>query len=204
MSTLARFKGSPFFQRRRPVNKMDVAPRSSREGTRGLVEVFTGEGKGKTSAALGLVLRAVGHGLGVHIIFFMKGEFPYGEQKALAQLPGVSLERFGSLEFVDPARVKEEERQEARRALEAASRALHGGQYDVVVLDEVLVAAAWGLVEVEEVARLIREKPAAVDLVLTGRYADPCLVELADMVTEMKEVRHPYRRGQLSRLGIDY
>lgn len=166
--------------------------------------MFTGNGKGKTTAALGIALRALGHGLKVHIIFFMKGEFPYGEQTSLTCLPGLSFERFGSLEFVDPLHVKEEEKAQARQALEASRRAVCSGQYDVVVLDEVLVASAWGLVAVEEVAQLVREKPEKLDLVLTGRYADTRLVELADLVTEMKEVKHPYRKGILSRQGIDY
>lgn len=167
------------------------------------MEVFTGEGKGKTSAALGIALRALGHGLRVCIIFFMKGEFPYGEQRALAQLPGIHMKKFGQLTFVDPHNVKDEERKEAEKALEAARQAILGG-YDLVILDEVNVAAAWGLVDVEEVVRLIEEKPAEVSLLLTGRYAPPRILELADMVTEMVEVKHPFRQGQLSKRGIDY
>ncbi|MFQ5825778.1 MAG: cob(I)yrinic acid a,c-diamide adenosyltransferase [Dehalococcoidia bacterium] len=169
-----------------------------------LVEVFTGDGKGKTSAALGMVLRAVGHGLRVHIVFFMKGEYPYGEQKALTGLRGVSFSRFGSLEFIDPQRIREEDRAEAHKALEAARRAVMSGHYDLVILDEVNLACAWGLVELEAVAGLIQEKPETVELILTGRRAPPRLLELADVVTEMKEVKHPYRKGVLSRRGVDY
>ena len=186
------------------MNEVTLAPLSTPRSTPGLVELFTGNGKGKTTAALGIAIRALGHGLKVHIVFFMKGEFPYGEQKVLAQLQGLSYERFGSLDFVDPSHVKEEERLQASEALEAARTALNCDLYDVVILDEVLVASAWGLVKVEDVAELIQEKPEMVDLVLTGRYADPRLVELADMVTEMKEVKHPYKKGQLSRQGIDF
>ena len=183
--------------------KRPVPPAIARP-TPGLVELFTGNGKGKTTAALGIALRALGHGLRVHIVFFMKGEFPYGEQTSLACLPGLSFERFGSLEFVDPLHVKDEEKAQARLALEASRRAVRSGQYDVVVLDEVLVASAWGLAPVEEVVQLVKEKPERLDLVLTGRYADERLVELADLVTEMKEVKHPFHKGVLSRQGIDY
>jgi cob(I)alamin adenosyltransferase len=172
--------------------------------TKGLIEIFTGNGKGKTSAALGVVLRALGHGLRVCIIYFMKGDYPYGEQSILSQLPGVSFFRFGQMSFVDPQNIKEEERQQADEALKVAREAMLSGKYDVVVLDEVNIAAAWGLVGVGEVVNLIREKPEGVELILTGRYADSKLIELADVVTEMVEIKHPYRRGMLSRAGIDY
>src|SRR5512136_1345079 len=170
----------------------------------GLVHVFTGDGKGKTSAALGVALRAAGHGIKTHITFFMKGEFPYGEQKTLALLPGVSMARFGSLEFVDPANVKPEEKEQARLALEDARRAIHSGRFDLVILDEVNVAAAWNLIDVRDVLRLIKEKPENVELILTGRYADKDVIANADLVTEMKEIKHPYKKGIPSRKGIDY
>jgi len=170
----------------------------------GLVELFTGNGKGKTSAALGVAIRALGHGLRVHIVYFMKGDYPYGEQKTLSQLPSISFARFGQREFVDPANVKPEEREQARQALEEARRAVLSGEYDLVVLDEVNVAAAWKLVDVEDVIELIKQKPEKVELVLTGRYADEKLIELADLVTEMKEIKHPYRKGITSRKGFEY
>jgi cob(I)alamin adenosyltransferase len=170
----------------------------------GLVEIFTGNGKGKTSAALGVVLRALGHGLRVHIVYFMKGNYPYGEQKVLSQLPNISFTTFGQDNFVDPAKVKPEEREQAKQALEEARRAVLGGEYDLVVLDEVNVAVAWRLVELEEVIELIEQKPEGVELILTGRYADEKLIELADLVTEMREVKHPYQKGITSRRGIDY
>ena len=170
----------------------------------GLVHVFTGDGKGKTSAALGIALRAAGHGLKTHITFFMKGEYPYGEQRTLALLPNISMARFGSLEFVDPANVKPEEREQARLALENARSAVHSGHFDLVILDEVNVAAAWNLIDVKDVIRFIREKPENVELILTGRYADKDVIAIADLVTEMKEIKHPYKKGIPSRKGIDY
>jgi len=170
----------------------------------GLVEIFTGNGKGKTSAALGVVLRASGHGLRVHIIYFMKGNYPYGEQKVLPYLPNISFKTFGQEEFVDPNNVKPEEREQGRQALEEAQRALLSDKYDLVVLDEVNVAVAWKLVDLEEVIKVIEKKPADVELILTGRYASEKLIELADLVTEMTEVKHPYQKGIPSRMGIDY
>jgi cob(I)alamin adenosyltransferase len=172
--------------------------------TNGLVEIFTGEGKGKTSAALGAVIRALGHGLRVYVVFFMKGDFPYGEQKILCQLPNCTVERFGFQEFVDPAHVKPEEKEEARKALKAARKAMLSLKYDLVILDEVNVAAAWKLIDLNEVIKLIHKKPEKVELILTGRYADPKLIELADLVTEMVKVKHPFDKGILSRKGFEY
>ncbi|MBI4284354.1 MAG: cob(I)yrinic acid a,c-diamide adenosyltransferase [Chloroflexi bacterium] len=170
----------------------------------GLVQIFTGDGKGKTTAALGTVLRAVGHGLRVFIVFFMKGEYAYCERPVLAQLPNVKMACFGSLEFVNPRNVKPEEKEQACLALAAAREAMLSGSYDLVILDEVNVAVAWKLVELHEVTRLIKDRPANVELILTGRYADPELVRLADLVTEMLKIKHPYDRGIPARQGIEY
>jgi cob(I)alamin adenosyltransferase len=177
---------------------------SHANSTNGLVEIFTGEGKGKTSAALGAIIRALGHGLRVYIVFFMKGDFPYGEQKILCQLPNCTLERFGFQEFVDPANVKPEEKEEARKALAAARKAMLSLKYDVVMLDEVNVAAAWKLIDVNDVTKLIHDKPENVELILTGRYADPKFIELADLVTDMVKIKHPFDKGIKSRKGFEY
>lgn len=171
---------------------------------KGLVEVFTGNGKGKTSAALGIALRASGHGLRVHIIYFMKGSFPYGEQEVLAKLPNVTFASFGYETFVDPTNVKRQEKDEAKKALEAARKAVLSEKYDIVVLDEVNVAVAWELLDIDEVIKMVENKPEKVELILTGRYAAPKLIELADLVTDMVKVKHPYDKGILSRKGIDY
>jgi cob(I)alamin adenosyltransferase len=172
--------------------------------TSGLVEIFTGSGKGKTSAALGVALRALGHGLRVHIVFFMKGGYPYGERNMLPQLPNVSFQSFGHEHFVDPQNVTAEEREQAREALQAATTAISSGKFDLVVLDEVNVAVAWKLIEVEELLKLIDRKPQNVELILTGRYADQRLIERADLVTEMMEIKHPYQKGIKARKGIEY
>ena len=176
----------------------------SPEPAKGIVQIFTGDGKGKTSAALGTVVRALGQGLKVCIVVFMKGHYPYSEWVFLSRVPDVRIERYGFETFVDPNNVKPEEKEEAAKALESSRKAMLGGEYDLVVLDEVNIAAAWKLVEVDEVIKLIQDKPQNVELILTGRNADIRLVQLADLVTECLNIKHPYDRGIMARKGIDY
>lgn len=171
---------------------------------RGLVQIFTGDGKGKTSAAIGAVIRALGHGLRVYIVFFMKGESPSGERDILSQLPNVTMGSFGSEGFVDPANIKPADKEQARKALAAARQAMLEGNYDMVVLDEVNVAVAFNLVELGEVLKFINDKPERVELILTGRRADSKLVQSADLVTEMLKIKHPYDEGMTARGGIEY
>jgi cob(I)alamin adenosyltransferase len=171
---------------------------------KGLVQVFTGNGKGKTTAALGTILRAIGHGFRVFIIFFMKGNYDYGEFSTLAKLPNVEMASFGFRQLTDPANIKPEEIEQARLALAAARKALLSGNYDLVVLDEVNVALGFKLIELDEVVKLIRDKPPDVELILTGRYADNKIIELADLVTEMVNIRHPFDKGIKARKGIEY
>jgi len=171
---------------------------------RGLVEVFTGDGKGKTSAALGVALRALGHDLKIFIVFFMKGIFPCGEQKTLSQLPNVTFVRFGSETFVDPNNITKADKEEAKKALNAARKAILSNDYDIVILDEINVAAAWKLIDIDEVIKLIQERPEKVELILTGRYANDRLISLADLVTNMTKIKHPYDKGISARKGIDY
>jgi len=169
-----------------------------------LVQIFTGDGKGKTTAAIGAVIRALGHGLRVYVAFFMKGDYPYGERSILSQLPNVTIASFGSRGFIDPANIKPEEKEQAKRALAAAREAMLSGSYDLVVLDEVNLAAAWNLVELDEVLKLIEDKPLGVELILTGRRADSKLVKAADLVTEMLKIKHPYDEGVAAREGVEY
>ncbi len=177
---------------------------SSEPFKRGLIQIFTGDGKGKTTAALGVMLRALGHGLRVCIVAFMKGGYPYGEWEVLSKLPNVQIARFGSETFTDPSNVKPEEKEQAKQALATAREAMLSGDYDLVVLDEVNIAVAWKLVELDEVVKFIHDKPQNVELVLTGRHADAKLVQLADLVTECLKIKHPYDKGIVARRGIDY
>lgn len=178
-------------------------PQSSSK-RRGLVQIFTGDGKGKTTAAIGTVIRALGHGLKVYIAFFMKGDYPYGERKILSALSGVTMASFGSKQFVNPENVKPAEKEQAKQALAAAREAILSGKYDVVVLDEVNLAVDFKLVGLDEVLGLIKAKPAGVELILTGRHADRELVKAADLVTECLKIKHPYDSGVEGREGIEY
>lgn len=171
----------------------------------GRIQVYTGNGKGKTTAALGLALRAAGRGLRTYMAQFLKqGE--YGELLAASRhLAGwVTIEQFGLPDFhhrengVAPAEV-----QAAEAGLAAAEAALTGGQYQIVVLDEVNTLLHFDIVPVAAVLRLLDIKPPAVELVLTGRYAPQALLDRADLVTEMKEVRHYYLAGVQARTGIE-
>jgi cob(I)alamin adenosyltransferase len=171
---------------------------------KGLVQVFTGNGKGKTTAALGTILRAAGHGLKIFIVFFMKGDFDYGEFSTLSKLPNVDKVNFGFRHITDTTSIKPEDIEKVRLALEAAREAVLSGKYDLVVLDEVNVALGFNLIELDEVVKLIEDKPPHLELILTGRYADTKLIELADLVTEMVKVKHPYDKGIKARKGIEY
>ena len=171
---------------------------------RGLIQVYTGDGKGKTTAALGLALRAAGHGLQVYIIQFMKGWPHYGELVSLQHLPNVTLRQFGRPEFVDRENPDPEDIRMAREALEHARQIITGGDYDVVILDEVNVAVDYGLIGLDDLLALLEVKPDHVELVLTGRSAHPEIVKRADLVTEMLAIKHPYNAGVMGRRGIEY
>ena len=171
----------------------------------GLVSIFTGDGKGKTTAAIGSVIRAVGHGLRAFIIYFMKGkDYIHGENNVLSQLPNVKTASFGQSGWIDSENIKAEHREQAALALAAARNAINSGNYDTIVLDEINVAINYGLIELDDVIKLIKDKPKPVELILTGRYADPKLVQMADLVTDMLMVKHPYAQGIKARRGIDF
>jgi cob(I)alamin adenosyltransferase len=176
-------------------------PEQVREG---LVQVYTGEGKGKTSAALGLALRAVGRGLKVYVIQFIKGGFDYGELYVVKNLPNLELKAFGHGKFVTQVPPSEEDIKLAKEAFTLARQVAESGKYDVIILDEINVAIHLGLLDLNEVVQFIKNKPKSVELVLTGRYASDEIIEKADLVTEMKEIKHPYRKGVKPRKGIEY
>ncbi len=174
---------------------------------RGLVIVYTGGGKGKTTAALGLCLRAVGHGNKIRIIQFIKSDWPYGERRGLERLaPEVQLDSLGAgcIGIMGDDKPIEEHRRAAEAALETAREAIGSGRYDIIILDEITVAVHLGLISTEDLLALIAGKPAPLHLVLTGRNAPPEVIAAADLVTEMKEIKHPFRQGKLGRKGIDF
>jgi cob(I)alamin adenosyltransferase len=170
----------------------------------GQVQVYTGNGKGKTTAALGLAFRACGRGLRVIIIQFMKGGGPYGEHAAAERLaPLLTIIPTGRPGWVKRPIPDPEDVELARGAFEKAREALTGGEYDLVILDEINGAVSFNLVPVEEVLDLIRSRPATVELLLTGRDAHEEVIAVADLVTEMREIKHYYRAGVPSRIGIE-
>ena len=171
---------------------------------RGLIQVYTGNGKGKTSAAFGLALRAVGRGMRVFMIQFIKGGFDYGELYVVDKLPNLTLKAFGRGKFVTEKPAGKEDVELAGQALALAEETIKGRRYDVVILDEVNVALSLKLISLEKVLRLIKEKPKHVELVLTGRDAPEEIIEAADLVTEMREIKHPYKKGLPARKGIEY
>jgi len=170
----------------------------------GKVQVYTGNGKGKTTAALGLAMRAVGKGFKVYMIQFMKGKINYGELATAEKLDGFTIRQVGRPDFVDRKNLDPIDIKMANEGLTYAREIMQAGEHDILILDEVNCAIDWGLVKVEDVIALVKEKPENLELVLTGRYAPDELIELADLVTEMKEVKHPYQDGTEARDGIEF
>lgn len=168
----------------------------------GLVHVYMGHGKGKTTSALGIVLRMAGCGGKSAVVQFMKG-WPYSEAKGLQFLPGVTLFQTGRADYVYPDKIDPLDYSEAERGLSIGAEAVFSGEYDLVVLDELNVALSFGLVPLDRVLALIGRKPPHVELVFTGRNPPQELIDRADLITEMIEIRHPYQKGILARKGID-
>ncbi len=179
--------------------------------TKGLVIVYTGNGKGKTSAALGNVFRALGHGFRVLVIQFFKGDWPvvYGElesAKCHKKLEIVQLGR-GFVKIMGDKKPMSEHKMAAAKALALAKSKIYSGRYDLVVLDEVIYAIDYlkvHLVDLKDLVEIVTQKPKHTHLVLTGRKAPRKLLELADLVTEMKEIKHPFQKGIPAQKGIDY
>lgn len=172
----------------------------------GLVLVNTGNGKGKTTAALGMAFRAWGQGMKVLVLQFIKGGWKYGELKAAEKLgPYYEMRQMGEGFIKGPGdQSLEEHRHAAAEALEAARTEISSGKYDLIVLDEILYAINYGLVALDDALDLIAKKPEPLHLVLTGRDAPPEIIERADLVTEMREIKHHYSRGIPAQKGIEF
>jgi cob(I)alamin adenosyltransferase len=169
---------------------------------KGRVQIYTGNGKGKTTAALGLALRAAGAGLRVFIGQFAKGS-PCSEHKAIAKFaPAIMIKQFGKKCFIR-RNPDDDDLKLARKGFSEIREILTSAKHDLVILDEITVANKYGLISVDEILDLIKTKPATVELVLTGRNADKRLVKAADLVTEMKEIKHYYKTGLPARVGIE-
>ncbi|MCL5774196.1 MAG: cob(I)yrinic acid a,c-diamide adenosyltransferase [Firmicutes bacterium] len=171
---------------------------------KGLIHIYTGDGKGKTTAAIGLGVRAAGHGLKVYMIQFMKGRVNYGELETIKSIPDFTIIQFGRPEFVNKANPEKIDIDGAADALQHARQIISSGKYDVVILDEVNVAVDFGLIAAEDVLEIMRKKPAQVEMIMTGRNAKQEFIEAADLVTEMREIKHYYSSGIEARLGIEF
>jgi cob(I)alamin adenosyltransferase len=181
--------------------------RASDDPNIGLVIVYTGKGKGKTTAALGIVLRSVGHGSKVIMIQFIKGEWYYGEISSSKRLePEFEMIAAGRgfVGIIDDDHPFEEHQKAAQEAVALAKERLSTGKYDIMILDEINYAVKLNLITVRDVLDIINRKPQKTSLILTGNYAPPEFITIADIVTEMREIKHPYQLGIRAKKGIDY
>ena len=170
---------------------------------KGYTQIYTGNGKGKTTAALGLLTRAVGHNFKIFLCQFLKGR-DYGELHTLQKFETVTFERYGRGVFIKNKEfVTDEDKKLMRDGYESLKNALLRGKYDIVIADEILGTLRYDLISVDEIKFLIKNKPETTELILTGRNAPDELIEMADLVTEMREVKHYFQKGIMSRKGIE-
>lgn len=174
-----------------------------KEKNKGLIIIFTGEGKGKTTAALGMALRGAGHHQKTVMIQFLKGAWKYGELDAVENLEGLTILPMGA-GFICKEGVKEEDKKMVGKAWEICKEKIEAGEYDTVIMDEINYVIHYGLLPLDDVVRFLKNKPEHVHVVLTGREAKPELVEIADLVTEMKKIKHPYDKGIQAQKGIEF
>jgi cob(I)alamin adenosyltransferase len=170
----------------------------------GFIQIYTGNGKGKSTAAIGQAVRAAGFGLRTYIAQFMK-EYPYNELNSLKKLSEwIKIEQFGGDEFVYKKELpSKEELEKASKGLQISREKMLSSEYDLIILDEAIVAIYFKLIETKELIEFIKVKPDNVELILTGRYCPSELIDAADLVTEMEEVKHYYQKGITSRRGIE-
>jgi len=176
-------------------------------GKNGLVLVYTGNGKGKTTAALGLALRAIGYNHKICMIQFIKGSWPYGEMESAKRLEPefeLIIAGKGFVGIIDDKSPREEHVKIAKEAIKISKKKIQSGNYDVVILDEVNYAINLDLIDVQVVLELIKSKPSRLNLVLTGNHAKKEIINYADLVTEMKEIKHPFKSGIKAKKGIDF
>jgi len=173
----------------------------------GLTIVYTGKGKGKTTAALGIALRATGYKKKICMIQFIKGSWHYGEMESSKRLePEFEMVAIGKgfVGIIDDKSPKEDHQKIAKEAIRISNEKIQSGKYDIVILDEINYAVNLNLISLDDVIDLIKSKPENVDLVLTGNYAKEEVIEAADLVTEMKEIKHPFQKGIKAKEGIDF
>ena len=170
---------------------------------KGYVHVYTGPGKGKTTAAIGLGIRAVGAGMKVHMVQFMKGR-KYSEINTIENIKNFTISQHGRDEFVSKENPEQIDIDLAQKGFKFSKEIISNDKYDMIILDEINVAVDYNLISLEDILKLIEEKPEKLELILTGRYAHPEIVRNADLVTEMLEIKHIYQQGVAARKGIDF
>ncbi|MBD3180608.1 MAG: cob(I)yrinic acid a,c-diamide adenosyltransferase [Candidatus Latescibacteria bacterium] len=169
----------------------------------GTIQIYTGDGKGKTTAGIGAAVRAAGHGWKVLMIQFMKGRL-YGEIASTGNLDNITIEQYGRDEFVDPENPEQVDIELALRGWERAREVVEEGGLDMLILDEINIAQNFGLIDLEEILEFMKEKPPSLELIMTGRRAHGKVIEAADTVTEMREIKHHYMNSIGARKGIEY
>jgi len=169
---------------------------------KGYIQIYTGDGKGKTTAAIGLAIRAAGYGMKTYIGQFMKGQH-YGELTALRDHPCITIEQYGDVACVHREEITQKHIDQAQQGLKQARKAMHSHQYDIIILDEINVAVWFDLITTEDVLELLNERPKNVEFILTGRRAPEAFLEIADLVSDVKEIKHYYNQGVKARTGIE-
>lgn len=173
----------------------------------GIVIVYTGNGKGKTTASLGVALRAIGYGLRVCMVQFIKGEWHYGELNSIKKLePDFELIVAGKgfIGIIDDDHAFEEHVRAAKTALDIVEQKISLDSFDIIILDEINYAVHLGLLRLADVLKIVQNRPKHLSLILTGNHACEEIIMLADLVTEMKEIKHPYKKGIKAKRGIDF
>ena len=168
-----------------------------------MIQIYTGNGKGKTTASLGVTIRMLGYGKRVCLIQFMKKNDKYGEIQFLKDQENIDIFQFGTDKLIEPGNPSAIDLDQAQEALAKAREVLKNGKYSLVVLDEINVAVAWGLIDLGDQLKLFDIKTKA-EVIMTGRNAHPQIMERADLVTEMKEIKHYYQKGEKARKGIEF
>ena len=173
----------------------------------GLTIVYTGKGKGKTTAALGIALRATGYNKKICMIQFIKGSWHYGEMDSSKRLePEFEMVAIGKgfVGIIDDKSPKEDHEKTAKEAMRISNEKIQSDNYDIIILDEINYAVNLNLISVDDVINMIKSKPNNLDLILTGNYAKEKIIEIADLVTEMREIKHPFQQGIKAKKGIDF
>lgn len=170
---------------------------------KGYIHIYTGNGKGKTTASIGLGIRAAGAGYKVHMVQFMKGR-RYSELDGLEKVDNFTVSQHGRDEFVSKDNPEQIDIDLAQEGFSYAKKIIKNNEFDMVILDEINVAVDFNLIKLEELLDIIGDKPESLELVLTGRYANPEVVKIADYVSEVLEIKHPYQQGVEARKGVDF